>query len=133
MRASNTTDSTLGHASLSATASIHGRLEEVRQLWEAFLRAQRGELVVALVDGPAGIGKTRLVESLDESMRAAGGRIARGCWVRQQSGPFPGLLAALDSVVRSLLDGPEPERRALERTIAALEIGKRLLRKTSAR
>jgi PAS domain S-box-containing protein len=117
MRLTSTNDSALGQPSLSATSTIHGRLEELRQLWEAFLRAQRGELVVALVDGPAGIGKTRLVESMEDSMRAEGGRVARGCWVRQQSGPFLGLLSTLDAAVRGLLEEPEPARRALRRRL----------------
>ncbi len=113
----NTNDSALGHASLCATTRVHGRLEQLRRLWEAFLCAQRGGLVVALVDGPAGIGKTRLVESMTDSMLAEGGRVTRGRWVRQQSGPFLGLLAALDGVVHGFLDEPEPEQRALRRRL----------------
>ena len=98
---------------LGPAERLHGRLDEVRQLWEAFHRAQRGEGSLVLLDGPAGIGKTRLVESLIEPMRIEGGRVSRGSWVRQRTGPLEGLLAALDGVVSSLLAEPDQAHASL--------------------
>ncbi len=106
-------DSASERATIRAPGRLHGRLREVRPLWEAFHRAQRGEMILVLVEGPAGMGKTRLVESLLDPMRIEGGRIARGCWVRQQTGPFEGLLDALDAAVSDLLSEPELERAEL--------------------
>ena len=101
------------HATIGPARRLHGRLPEVGALWEAFHRAQRGEVVLVLVDGPAGIGKTRLVESLMEPIRIEGGRVSRGSWVRQRTGPLEGLLGALDGVVGGLLSEPEPVQAAL--------------------
>ncbi len=92
---------------------LHGRLTELRLLWEAFHRVQRGGLELVVLHGPAGIGKTRLVESLAGPMRAEGGRVSRGSWVRMRSGPFEGMLGALDAVVRELLLEPEAARASL--------------------
>ena len=92
---------------------LHGRMHEVRLLWEAFHRVQRGGVELVVLHGPAGVGKTRLVESLIEPMRVEGGRVSRGSWVRQRSGPFEGMLGALDYVVRGLLSEPEPTLAAM--------------------
>jgi PAS domain S-box-containing protein len=94
-----------------------GRLVEVGRLWEAFHRAQRGGMVLVLVEGPAGIGKTRLVESLVEPMEIEGARVGTGCWVRQRTGPFEGLLSGLDRLVHRLLQEPEPLRVQLRSSL----------------
>jgi PAS domain S-box-containing protein len=104
-------------ALLGRTRSLHGRVAEVRRIWEAFHRAQRGGLAVVLVEGPAGIGKTRLLESLAGPMRIEGARFARSCWLRGRAAPFEGLLGALDEVVQDLCGLPEAELVALERRL----------------
>jgi len=107
---------------LGQAERLHGRLHEVRQLWEAFHRAQRGGMVLARVEGPAGIGKTRLVESLIEPMHVEGARVGRGSWIRQRTGPFEGLLAALDGIVSGVLAEPASAQDAL-RVLLEREIG----------
>ncbi len=110
---------------LGPAESLHGRVREVGRLWEAFHLAQRGDVVLALVSGPAGIGKTRLVESLVEPMRSEGARVSRGSWVRQRTGPFEGLLAALDGIINELLAEPPSTQRTLRRRLEA-EVGEGL-------
>ncbi len=102
-----------GRPTIRSSERLVGRMAEVGRLWEAFHRAQRGGLVLALVEGPAGIGKTRLVESLIEPMEIEGARVGMGCWVRQRTGPFEGLLSGLDRVIHQLLREPEPTRLEL--------------------
>ena len=65
-------------------AQVVGRRRELAGLEEAFERARRGTRGVVFVGGPAGIGKTTLVDAFLERVRAAGDtHVARGQSVEQ--------------------------------------------------
>src|SRR5215469_14886755 len=57
---------------------IHGREAEARVLSEVLDRVAAGRLAVALIEGEAGIGKTRLLEDVLENARARGMLVASG-------------------------------------------------------
>jgi len=85
---------------------VVGRSAELRQLAEAFTRACNGERQVVFVTGPAGIGKTTLVDAFLESQTVQAA--ARAVWVGrggciEQHGPreaYMPVLEALDRLAR---------------------------------
>jgi len=81
-------------------AQVVGRRHELDGLEEAFDRARRGARGVVLVSGPAGIGKTTLVDAFLERVRAVGGTsIARGQSV-EQYGAGEAYLPVLEACAR---------------------------------
>ncbi len=69
------------HPSMAATAparGMHGRDAERRALGEALGRAAGGRLAVVLVEGEAGIGKTRLLAEGLADARARGMQVVLG-------------------------------------------------------
>ena len=83
------------------TATLVGRDAELRQLVELLAESARGQLRVAAIAGPAGLGKTRLAQTLAESAEAQGWRTLRahcdeslGAEAMQ---PFVQLARALDA------------------------------------
>ena len=98
-------------------------LERVRQLGalqELVQRADNGDAVVALIEGPAGIGKTRLLAAAREMAGAAGFRVltARGSDLEQEFAfgvarqLFEPLLADPAERTRWLAGAAEPAARA---------------------
>ena len=89
-----------------------GRSHVLRRL-EALAAAsvEAGRLTVGLVEGPAGIGKTRLVSELAERMRAADAEVLVGHCVAQggQTLPFAPLVDLLTDLVRR--EGVDAVRR----------------------
>src|SRR5215470_672105 len=117
---------------------IRGREEETAVLADAIDRAVSGRLAVVLIDGEAGIGKTRLLEDALEKARGRGLQVAAGRAADlEQTRPF-GLVAAMFGGTRSSPDPlpaaiigcfrPAPRVAALERLAGALETagGRRL-------
>jgi DNA-binding NarL/FixJ family response regulator len=101
----------------------HPLLERVRQLGalqELVQRADDGDAVVALIEGPAGIGKTRLLAAAREMAGAAGFRVltARGSDLEQEFAfgvvrqLFEPLLADPAERARLLAGAAEPAARA---------------------
>ncbi len=85
-----------------------GRERELAQLAEAWQRAAAGQGGLLLVSGEAGVGKTRLVERLAESVRWRGSRVLWGrCYAYERSLPYQPLSEALRAVL-PLLDEMEP-------------------------
>ncbi len=69
---------------LALAAQVVGRERELAHLQEALDRARRGTRGVTFICGPAGIGKTTLVDAFLERVQAAGGtHVARGQSVEQ--------------------------------------------------
>lgn len=84
-------------------SSVIGRDTELDALGRAWNGARRGAGRVALVEGEAGVGKTRLVEELVRRVVAQGGLVLRGrCQDAQAVLPY-GLMA---EVLGSALDAP---------------------------
>ena len=57
---------------------IYGRDAEIATLVEALDRAASGRLAVVLIEGEAGIGKSRLLEEALESARGRGMQVTAG-------------------------------------------------------
>ena len=81
-----------------------GRAAELRQLAQCFEKACAGERQFVFVTGPAGVGKTRLIDALLDSptLRGAGAWIARATSIEQHSlrEPYMPVLKALDRLSR---------------------------------
>lgn len=89
--------------------SVLGREREVRQLQQAWARAQGGEPQWLVLVGPAGIGKTTLAEHLAQTVTAQGGQMVRWpCSLRLQARPFGPLRRHL-----ALKDDATPNRPQL--------------------
>ena len=92
---------------------IVGRESELESL-RAFVCAEDGDAVLALIEGEAGIGKTALWTAAAEHARAAGATVLVA---RPSAAETASSYAALDDLVRPVLDRlqsvPELSRRAL--------------------
>jgi len=78
---------------LDPAAPLRGRGPEVEILGEVLDRVAAGRPALVLIEGEAGIGKTRLLEGALEDARVRGMQVARGrAEELEQSRPF-GLLA----------------------------------------
>src|SRR5258708_5115530 len=91
-------------------APLRGRGTEVGILGEVLDRVAGGRPAVVLIEGEAGIGKTRLLDTALEDARARGMQVARGrAEELELHRPF-GLVAAAFGAVRSSAD---PRRAAI--------------------
>src|SRR5947199_2693178 len=100
---------------LAAVPSIRGRAAETVVLDDAIDRAASGRLAVVLIDGEAGIGKTRLLQDALEAARGRGLQVAAGRAAElEQVRPF-GLVAAMFGCTRS---APDPRRAAIGELLA---------------
>jgi predicted ATP-dependent serine protease len=63
---------------MGVAPGMRGRAAEIAVLDDALDRAASGRLAIVLVDGEAGIGKTRLLEAALEAARGRGLRVAAG-------------------------------------------------------
>jgi DNA-binding winged helix-turn-helix (wHTH) protein len=89
-----------------------GRTEALAVLDRAWARAASGEGAIALISGPAGIGKTRLAEVFAEGVRARGGLVCLG---RARDGEGVPAFWVFTQILRALLVEPSlaEEVRAL--------------------
>lgn len=104
-----------------------GRDEELARLTSVWEAACQGRPSLALVGGDAGVGKTRLLESVTATVEQGGGRVLRGGCIDVGDGGLP--FAALIDALRGLTQHedaarlPEllgPARRQLARLVPAL-------------
>src|SRR5690349_7396099 len=87
-------------SSVAGSLPIVGRLPERKALSDAYARTAAGQSQLLLITGPAGIGKTRLVQELTEQ--------ARGAQVRAgESAPLAGAALAYGPFVDALTDQAE--------------------------
>ena len=95
---------------------LRGRAAEISVLGEALDRAAAGQLAVVLIEGEAGIGKTRLLAGALADARGRGMQVAAGrAGELEQARPF-GLVAAAFGCARS---SPDPRRAAIAGLLAA--------------
>jgi hypothetical protein len=99
---------------------ICGREAEIQALGEALGRIAAGGPAIVLVEGEAGIGKTRLLAQALEDARGRGMQVAAGrAEELERTRPF-GVLAAAFGCTRS---PPDPRRAAIAGLLAAGEQG----------
>src|SRR5215471_18280408 len=99
----------------ASAAPLRGRGPEVEALGEVLDRVAAGQPALALIEGEAGIGKTRLLDGALEDARPRGMQVARGrAEELEQNRPF-GLVAAAFGCVRSSAD---PRRAAIADLLA---------------
>ena len=79
-----------------------GERADLRRAWE---RAASGDGGVCVVTGPAGLGKTRLLDDLADAARAGGGRVALGGALDLDGAPP---LAPWSEALRGLIRGVAP-------------------------
>jgi DNA-binding CsgD family transcriptional regulator len=103
----------------AAAAPLRGRGPEVAVLGEVLDQVAAGRPTLVLIEGEAGIGKTRLLETALEDARGRGMQVARGRAVElEQTRPF-GLVAAAFGCERSSAD----RRRAAIADLLASPMG----------
>ena len=101
----------------TGTTALVGRDREVETLRAAVAAAAAGHGQVVLIEGEAGIGKTRLVGTTREHAQTAGFDVAEGaCDDLAQTRPFAPLVAALD-----IQNSADPERAAIAALVDADE------------
>jgi len=86
---------------------LYGREPESRLLVEAFEQVAAGASEVLLVTGPAGIGKSVLVNRLREAATAKGRWIAGKGDLLRNNVPYAPLIEAFRGLIRALLSEPE--------------------------
>ena len=96
-------------ASPNATPFV-GRAAELAATHAAWRRAARGAGTTLFLSGPAGIGKTRLVDELARSVRAEGGRAQIGTTSNPEAMPFEALVDVLRTNLSSIDDAAAPDR-----------------------
>ena len=107
---------------LAPVPGMRGREAETAVLDDAIDRAAAGRLAVVLIDGEAGIGKTRLLDAALDAARGRGLQVAAGRAAElEQARPF-GLVAAMFGCTRS---APDPRRAAIGGLLATAEGGER--------
>jgi DNA-binding CsgD family transcriptional regulator len=109
-------------AAPAAYPGIRGREAETAVLDDAIDRAAAGRLAVVLIDGEAGIGKTRLLQDALEKARRRGLRVAAaGTAELERTRPF-GLVAGMFGCTRS---APDRRRAAIGELLARGDRGDR--------
>ena len=107
---------------LAPVPGIRGRAAEIAVLGDAVDRVVSGRPAVVLIEGEAGIGKTRLLAGVLEDARGRGMQVAAGrAEELERTRPF-GLVAAAFGCVRS---SPDPRRAAIAALLATHGGGER--------
>jgi predicted ATPase len=102
-------------ATLAPRPGLHGRVAELRALGDALDRLASGRLTVVVVEGEAGVGKTRLLgEALDVASERGFQVVSGRARELERSRPFGVLADALACTGTS----PDPRRRAIAELLA---------------
>ncbi len=83
-----------------------GRTREMASLHTAWTRAARGTGTFVLIEGEAGIGKTRLADELSRIVQSEGGRAFVGTTAAPESSSYQAIVEALRSAMPLLLARP---------------------------
>lgn len=97
---------------------IYGRDPEQQQLLASFDQATTGKPVLAMISGYSGIGKSSLVDEINEPLLAKHGRFIGGKFDQYKRDiPFSAVLQAINELMRQLLTGDEKQVRVWQRKI----------------
>ncbi len=104
-----------------------GRARELGLLIDRWEIVQDGFGQVVLVGGPAGIGKTRLLEELRGwfGHQASGGWLEASCVSQESGNPFAPLRKLLETTLEAESGLGEPDRGVIERHLAGLGLWNR--------
>jgi len=98
---------------LDAAAQLYGRSREIHALSMALRRAAAGDAELVVLSGPAGIGKTTLVQQLRMPLGQQHGYFISGKFDQlQRDVPFSAIVSALQDLVRQLLTESQGQTRA---------------------
>ena len=92
---------------------LYGRSRETHSLSMAYRRAAAGGAELAVLSGPAGIGKTTLVQQMRAPLGQQHGYFVSGKFDQlQRDVPFSAIVSALQDLVRQLLTESQGQTRA---------------------
>jgi DNA-binding CsgD family transcriptional regulator len=101
---------------LASVPLLRGRDAEIQSVREALDRVGAGRSAIVLIEGEAGIGKTRLLENALEDARSRGMQVAAGrAEELEQTRPFAVVAAAFGCTGSS----PDPRRAAIAGLLAS--------------
>ncbi|HEU4655926.1 MAG TPA: AAA family ATPase, partial [Capillimicrobium sp.] len=101
------------------TTTVHGRARERAQIAAALDDVAAGRSRALLVEGPAGIGKSTLLDEAVERAHAIGARVLRARGYESEADiPYAGLLELLGPVMDRRARLPDGQRRALDAALA---------------
>ena len=95
---------------LADPATYVGRSQERSQLRELWRRAEQGKLLVAVVLGEAGMGKSRIAAELALEVHADGGQVRLGSCLGDLGIPYEPFVQILNSDAASLTEAALAER-----------------------
>lgn len=88
--------------------SLYGRERQLEQLRSALARAAAGGTEVAVVYGPAGVGKSSLVRELEQAVAERGGAFIAGKFEQfRRNVPYSAVADAFGDLMRQVLSGSE--------------------------
>lgn len=99
-------------------SALYGRSREIHALSMAFRRAAAGDAELVVLAGPAGIGKTTLVQQMRAPLAQQLGYFITGKFDQlQRDVPFSAIVAALHDLVRQVSTESQAQTRAWRDTI----------------
>ncbi len=102
-----------------ALPPLYGRSREIQALSTAYGRAAAGSAELVVLSGPAGIGKTTLVQQMRTPLGQQRGYFISGKFDQQQRDvPFTAIVSALHDLVRQVLTENQAQARAWRDAIA---------------
>lgn len=97
---------------LKLSQDFYGRSEALEALREAYKSAGEGEAQLVALLGPAGMGKTRLMEEFWHIAQAQGAWVLRGSFSEQDQRPYSALTDIVRYFVRLVMMEPEAQLRS---------------------
>ncbi|MFK2826706.1 AAA family ATPase [Bacillus sp. B190/17] len=83
---------------------LYGRQEEIKQIQAMFSKVSSGELGIVFIPGPAGIGKTALVNEIQKPLIKKKGYFISGKFDQMQRHiPLAPIISALQSLIRQIM------------------------------
>lgn len=102
-------------------ATLYGREAELAALKDIYARAVQGKVVLGLVSGYSGIGKSALVWAMLPHVTALGGTIVEGKYDQyQRETPYSAIVEAFRGLLRRILSGTQTDITAWRERILGI-------------